>query len=72
MSFLVNTNVFSEKLKRRPDEQVVAWLRENESSLSPFDGLIAATAVRYDLTVVTRNESDFRHAPVGILNPFER
>ena len=33
MSFLVDTNVFSELVKPKPDAQVVAWLRQNESSL---------------------------------------
>lgn len=33
MSFLVDTNVFSEPARSRPDPQVVAWLREHESDL---------------------------------------
>ena len=33
MSYLVDTNVFSEKLKPRSDAKVVAWLAENESEL---------------------------------------
>ncbi len=33
MSFLVDTNVFSEPVKPRPDGQVVAWLRKNEGEL---------------------------------------
>ncbi len=136
MDFLVDTNVFSEPLKRRPDAAVAGWLAENESKvfvstvtiaeirrgierlsggarrdqlqswlsdigrtmkgsilgfnrsvahawgqmqgrldlqgirLSPFDGLIAATAIRYDLVLVTRNVSDLEHAPVRLLNPF--
>ena len=136
MSFLVDTNVFSEKFKRRPNAKVVSWLAENESELfvstltiaeirrgierlpegerrdqlqqwlaslsrtmagsilsfnravahtwgqmqgrldkqgiklSPFDGLIAATAMRHGLTVVTRNEHDFKNARVKTLNPF--
>ena len=31
MSFLVDTNVFSEVAKPRPDTKVTAWLREHES-----------------------------------------
>ena len=31
---------------------------------------IAATALIYDLTVVTRNQADFHHTGVRILNPF--
>lgn len=33
MSYLVDTNVFAEAMKPKPDSRVVAWLRENEASL---------------------------------------
>ena len=33
MSYLVDTNVFSESVKPKPDASVVAWLREHESRL---------------------------------------
>jgi toxin FitB len=33
VSFLVDTNVFSEPAKPKPDPQVAAWLRENEPNL---------------------------------------
>lgn len=33
MSYLVDTNVFSESAKRSPDPKVVAWLREHEGEL---------------------------------------
>ncbi|MGY8660680.1 MAG: hypothetical protein ACKVKH_18895 [Verrucomicrobiales bacterium] len=32
--------------------------------------MLAATAIRHGLTVVTRNERDFKDAPVRMLNPF--
>ena len=35
-----------------------------------LDKLIAATALAYDLTVVTRNVTDFEHTGVCLLNPF--
>ena len=35
------------------------------------DSLIAATALEYGLTLVTRNETDFAHAGVRILNPWQ-
>ena len=35
-----------------------------------LDKQIAATALIYDLTVVTRNEKDFLATPVPVLNPF--
>lgn len=33
MSYLVDTNVFSELAKSRPDARVVAWLRDHEQDL---------------------------------------
>ena len=36
-----------------------------------IDGLIAATALRHRLAVVTRNEADFAAASVDLLNPWE-
>ncbi len=136
MSYLVDTNVFSEPVKPKPDANVVAWLRENETSLyvstitigemrrgierlpsgrrktqlrawlvalcdcmkgrvlsfntstahvwgqlkakwdaagiviPSLDSQIAATAQRHQLTVVTRNTSDFAQTGVKLLNPF--
>ena len=40
--------------------------------LPAIDGLIAATACLYNLTLVTRNIKDFVHAPVKIINPWEK
>lgn len=39
-------------------------------ALHPIDKLIAATALIYDLTVVTRNVKDFEQTGVRLLNPF--
>ena len=33
MSYLVDTNVFSEQAKPKPDPQVIEWLRQHESEL---------------------------------------
>lgn len=33
MSYLVDTNVYSEPVKPKPDMKVVAWLRDHESEL---------------------------------------
>lgn len=37
---------------------------------NPLDKQIAATALIYGLTVVTRNDSHFAHTGVPVLNPF--
>jgi len=37
---------------------------------SERDALIAATALVHQLTLVTRNEKDFKSTGVGLLNPF--
>ena len=137
MSYLVDTNVFSELAKAKPDAQVVEWLREHEPELylstitigelrrgienlpngkrktalqSWFTGLckrmegrilsfntstahvwgqlvaawdkkgtnvpsldsqLAATAHRHNLTMVTRNVSDFQNTGVKLFNPFK-
>lgn len=34
------------------------------------DGLIAATAIVHDLTLVTRNVSDFEDLPISLVNPW--
>jgi predicted nucleic acid-binding protein len=39
--------------------------------LSTIDGLLAATAVHHNLTIVTRNVADFSGLPVPVLNPWE-
>jgi predicted nucleic acid-binding protein len=38
--------------------------------LTMADGLIAATALEHDLTVVTRNVRDFADLGVGVLDPW--
>ena len=40
-------------------------------SLSAIDGLIAATAVHHNLTIVSRNASDFSNVPVRVVNSWE-
>jgi len=47
-----------------------AQCQQRGRAMSLSDGLIAATALEYNLTVVTRNESDFAHLGVPILNPW--
>ena len=44
----------------------------NKGQLFPaIDGLIAATARIYNLTLVTRNKKDFTLAPIDIINPWD-
>jgi toxin FitB len=39
--------------------------------LTTIDGLLAATAIHHDLTVVSRNVGDFMNARVSVVNPWE-
>jgi len=55
VSYLVDTNVFSELAKTKPDAQVIAWLRDHEPEL---------------YLIVTRNISDFQNTGVKLFNPF--
>jgi predicted nucleic acid-binding protein len=41
-----------------------------QSACPPIDGLLAATALEYDLTLVTRNVADIIRTGVNYLNPF--
>jgi predicted nucleic acid-binding protein len=40
-------------------------------TLANIDGLIAATALEHDLTLVTRNVKDFAGVEVPLFNPWE-
>jgi len=50
---------------------LAAGAKRQGKSLSAIDGLIAATAVHHNLTVVSRNTSDFSNVPVSVVNPWE-
>ncbi len=39
--------------------------------LPAIDGLLAATALQHDLTLVTRNSKDFVHLGLRLINPWE-
>ena len=82
--YLVDTDVISNARKRTRansgyadailpfDEEIAqVWgmLRVRHAE-NPLDKQIAATALMYGLTVVTRNVSHFEPTGVGVLNPF--
>lgn len=50
---------------------LAANAKASGKALSTIDGLLAATAIHHNLTVVSRNVSDFARAPVQVLNPWE-
>ena len=50
---------------------LAAESKRNGKALSVIDGLLAATALHHNLTVVSRKGSDFTTAQVQVLNPWE-
>jgi toxin FitB len=50
---------------------LAANAKSSGKPLSTIDGLLAATAIHHNLTVVSRNVSDFMRVPVEVLNPWE-
>jgi predicted nucleic acid-binding protein len=50
---------------------LAADAKRKGSSLSAIDGLLAATALQHNLTIVSRNVADFANTPVQMLNPWE-
>ena len=50
---------------------LVVELRRKGETVPLLDGMIAATALQYDLIVATRNTRDFEKTGVKTLNPFE-
>ena len=59
--------------KTIPDRWAVLAARTQRKgiTLSDIDGLIAATALEHDLTLVTRNLKDFTGVEVRLFNPWE-
>jgi predicted nucleic acid-binding protein len=50
---------------------LAATARRSGKALSVVGGLLAATALHHNLTVVSRNVSDFSHLHVSVLNPWQ-
>ncbi len=49
---------------------LAAEARRKSKALPVIDGLLAATALHYNLTVVSRNAADFAIAQLPVLNPW--
>ncbi len=45
--------------------------QRNGTPLAIMDGFIAATALEYGLTIVTRNQKDFAGVGLTLLNPWD-
>jgi predicted nucleic acid-binding protein len=50
---------------------LAADAKRKRKALSTIDALLAATALHYNLTIVSRNVSDFTSTQVPVLNPWE-
>ena len=52
--------------------QLTADLEKQGRPMPAIDSLIAATCLQARLDLVTRNESDFAHSGVAVVNPWEQ
>ncbi len=50
---------------------LAATAKKEGKALSTIDGLLAATALEHNLTVVSRNAGDFEPTQVRVLNPWK-
>ena len=50
---------------------LAAGVKAKGAALSTIDGLLAATALHHNLTIVSRNVGDFANTQVPVLNPWE-
>ena len=50
---------------------LAAQAKRNGTPLAIIDGLLAATALYHDLTMVTRNTSDYLNSQARVLNPWQ-
>jgi predicted nucleic acid-binding protein len=50
---------------------IAAEAKRKGKALSIIDGLLAATALHHNLTVISRDTTDFTNAQVQVLNPWQ-
>jgi predicted nucleic acid-binding protein len=50
---------------------LAANAKANGTALSVVDGLLAATAIHHNLTIVSRNVTDFAPTQVPVVNPWQ-
>jgi predicted nucleic acid-binding protein len=50
---------------------LAARAKSEGKALATIDGLLAATALHHNLTVVSRNVNDFKNTHVSVLNPWK-
>ena len=50
---------------------LAATAKAKGKALSVVDGLLAATAIHHNLTIVSRNENDFAPTQVPVVNPWQ-
>lgn len=50
--------------------ELTARLRATGTTLAPADGLIAATALHHDMTIITRNTKHFAPTGMHIIDPW--
>jgi len=67
------TESYAERILEVDLEIATLWGRLNvPDPLPAVDGMLAATAIVHNFTLVTRNTSDVRRTGVRLVNPFEK
>src|SRR5512135_2988263 len=51
--------------------QLTGRLESKGKKMSAIDSLVAATALHWNLTIVTRNVADYSHSGIPIFNPWD-
>jgi toxin FitB len=51
---------------------LAAAAKSEGKPLSTIDGLLAATALQHNLTIVSRNVNDFANVRIQVLNPWQK